>query len=181
MNPKKKMGGLFVVLELAGLLILALAALSVPMRHGARFWEAIGVLPQIVLWFIPILFAFPVVLYLVNRLRPEWAPRAIPRVDDASAGTLAYLADAIRQARSSQLARTRIATQIVRLAVRIDAQRFELSDDEAWERVRERCRRLEPDLARFLEREQLGTMSSTVFQSNLRRTIAFLERESEEA
>ena len=180
MRPKK-MEGLFLILELTGLLVLALFALSVPMRHGARFWEAVAVLPQVVLWFVPILFAFPVLLFLANRLRPEWAPRATPRVEDASVGTLGYLADAIRQSRSSHLARSRVASQLVRLAVRIDAQRFELREEDAWALVRERCRALEPDLARFLEREDLGAMSGTTFQSYVRRTVAFLERESEEA
>ncbi len=178
---KKKMEFSFVVLELAGLLALALLALSIPMRHGARFWEAVAVLPQIVLWFVPILFALPVLLFFANRLRPEWAPRATPRVEDASAGSLAHLVNAIRRSRSSHLARSRVASQLVRLAVRIDAERFEMHEEEAWTLVRERCRKLEPDLAGFLEQEDLGALSGAAFQSYVRRTVAFLERESEEA
>ncbi len=178
---RQKMEGTFVVLELAVLLALTLFALSIPMRHGARFWEAVAVLPQIVLWFVPILFALPVLLFFANRLRPERAPRATPRIEDSSAGTLAYLVDAIRQSRSSHLARSRVASQLVRLAVRIDAQRFDMREEEAWTLVRERCRKLEPDLAAFLEREDLGALSGTAFHSYIRRTVAFLERESEEA
>ncbi|MEN6369352.1 MAG: hypothetical protein ABFD77_06600 [Thermotogota bacterium] len=177
----KKMEGPFVVLELAVLLALVLFALWTPMRHGARLWEAIAVLPQMVLWFVPILFALPVVLFLANRLRPERAPRATPRLKDASANTLAFLADAVRASRSSHLARSRVTTQLLRLAVRIEAHRSELPEEDAWTLFRQRCRELEPDLARFLAREDLSALSGTEFQSWIRRTVAFLERESEEA
>ncbi len=180
MKPTKG-EGLYLAVALGALLLLVLYALSIPMRHGARPWEAVAVLPQVVLWFIPLVFAFPVLVYFANQLRPHWVPRATPQVEDPSAGTLAFLADAIRASRSSPLARSRVMSQLVRLAVRIVAQRFELPEEDAWATFREHCRKLEPDVARFLEREDPGAVPHSQFDSYVRRTIAFLERESEEA
>jgi hypothetical protein len=179
---KRKMGdGIFLVIASAALLLLVIYALSFPMRHGARPWEAIAVLPQIVLWFLPLLFALPIILYFASRLRTRWVPRVVPRVEDASAGSLAALCDVIRASRSSHFARSRVTSQLVRLAVRIVAQRIDLPEEEAWQRFRGHCRASDPDVAHFLEREDPGAMSWAMFQSYLRKTVAYLEHESEEA
>jgi hypothetical protein len=166
--------------SLLGLLLLVGYALSIPMRNGARLWEAIAVIPQAVLWYVPVLFALPILITLAWRLRPEWTPRSTPQLDVPS-GSLAFFADVLRRSRTSQLARARVVGQLVRLAVRIVAQRQMIREEEAWSLIRSHCETRDPDVGRFLDGADLAGMSADRFRSLVLRTIELLERESEEA
>jgi hypothetical protein len=168
-------------LLLLGLLLLVAYALSIPMRNGARLWEAVAVIPQIVLWYVPLLFAIPVLVWLAWQLRPDWTARSSPRLEEDSVpGTLAFFADVLRRAPLSPLARSRVVGQLVRLAVRIVAQRRMIHEEEAWRVVRHHCEERDPEVGRFLDGVGLAQMPANRFRALMIRTIELLDRESEE-
>ena len=163
------------------LLLLLLAALSVPMRRGASLWEAIAVLPQAVLWIIPIVVATPVLVALALRVRPHWHSLRNPNPDALPTGSLAPLADTLRRAGESRLCRSHVVARLVRLATHLAASRREGNEDDAWERAQRRLETTAPHVAAFLRHEGTAHLSGAEFRDLVDQTLGALERQQEEA
>jgi hypothetical protein len=73
-----------------------------------------------------------------------------------------------------------VVGQLVRLAVRIVAQRNLVGEEDAWALLRERCRARDPEVGTFLENERLEEMSPETFRALVERSIEFLEQVNEE-
>jgi len=165
---------------LAGLLVV-LCALAVPMRHGASLWEAIAVLPQAVLWPVPVALALPLVFALALRVRPRWRQRVDPDRDVLSNGSLAALADLLRRSADGRWARSRAVARLVHLSTHVACLRYATAEEEAWAAFQRETTRREPEIARFLRREGLFSMSGETFASLVDRTLTYLEQYEQEA
>ncbi len=164
-----------------GFFLLALGyAFSVPLRRGARLFEAISVVPQAVLWIVPPILLLPLWVYLATRIRQDWAAKHAPPLDRRSSGSLRYFAELLRRTPTSSLARSRALGQTVRLAVRIASHRNRVGRNAAWRVFEEQNRRRAPEVARFLERHDLSGHTPEEFLRLLRRTLIELEHEWEE-
>jgi hypothetical protein len=163
------------------LLLLLLAALSVPMRRGASLWEAIAVLPQAVLWIIPIVIATPILLALALRVRPHWHSLRDPTPDTVPTGSVAPLADALRRAGESRLSRSHVVARLVRLSTNLTASQNEGNEEDAWEHARRRLETTAPHVAAFLRREGIAHLSRSEFCDLVDQTLSTLERQQKEA
>lgn len=164
----------------AGLLVVV-AALAVPMRRGASLWEAIAVLPQAVLWVVPLVFAVPPLLALVARVRPRLHHRPDPDRDALPTGSLASLAELLRRAIDGRWARSRVAARLTRVAVHVACVRYSADEDEAWEMFRAEAARRAPEVERFLRRDGLFNLSGDAFADLVDRTLTYLETFEQEA
>lgn len=180
MEKKRASLGFVAFAVLAGLLIV-LCALAVPMRRGASLWEAIAVLPQAVLWPIPILLALPALFSLAFRVRPQRAHRPDPDRDVLSGGSLATLAELLRRATDGRWARFRVASRLTRLAIHVACLRHGVSEEEAWARFQRETAEGDPEVARFLRREGLFNLTGEAFAALVDRTLTYLERYEQEA
>lgn len=162
-------------------LLLLLSALSVPMRRGASLWEAIAVLPQAVLWIIPVVAATPILVALALRVRPHWHSLRDPSPDAVPTGSLAPLADALRRAGESRLSRSHVVARLVRLSTSLAASRREGNEEDAWEQAQRRLETTAPHLAAFLRHEGSAHPSGSEFRDLVDQTLNALERQQEEA
>jgi hypothetical protein len=163
------------------LLLLLLAALSVPMRRGASLWEAIAVLPQAVLWIIPIVTATPILLALALRVRPHWHSLRDPTPDAVPTGSVAPLADALRRAGESRLSRSHVVARLVRLSTNLTASQNESNEEDAWEHAQRKLETTAPHVAAFLRREGMAHLSGSELCDLVDQTLSILERQQEEA
>ncbi len=179
MSQKSSLGPVGVTILM--LLLAFVAALTVPMRHGASVWEAIALLPQAVLWVVPVIFATPILVALAARIRPHWHRLRDPEPTVVPAGSLAPLAEAIRAAPQSRLARSRVLARLARLAADLAVAEYGGTEESAWPKLLEVLRARHPEVARFLQREDgLGT-SAEGFMERVTETLEVLERQAEEA
>jgi hypothetical protein len=164
------------------LVLLMLAALSVPMRRGASLWQAIAVLPQPVLWAVPIVVAAPVLAALALRVRPHWHSVRDKSRDTVPTGSLRTLADAIRRASDSRFARSHVVARLVRLSTSLAAAHGAVSEEEAWQLAQRRLEETAPHVAAFLRREESAAhLSRAEFRQLVEDTLTHLERQQEEA
>ena len=167
--------------SVALLLMLFLVALSVPMRRGATLWQAIAVLPQPVLWIVPILVAAPVLLTLAFGIRPHWHSVLDKDRDVVPAGSLGPLADALRRASGSRFSRSQVVGRLVRLSTNLAASTDGGTEQEAWERAQRRLDIVAPHVAAFLRHEDTLHLSGSEFRDLVDETVGHLERQQEEA
>ncbi len=163
------------------LVFLFVGALTVPMRHGATFWEAIAVLPQAVLWVVPTVFATPVLLALAFRVRPHWHRLRDPEPPALPSGSLAPIVDALRAVEGSRLARSRVHARLARLAADVAVCQYGGTEESAWETSKRRLRERNPKVAKFLAREGTLHLSGDEFVHLVEETLAELERQQQEA
>lgn len=166
-----------------GLSLLMLAALSVPMQRGASLWQAIAVLPQAVLWAIPLVVAAPVLFALALRIRPHWHSVRDRARDDVPTGSLGPLADALRRAGESRFSRSQVIARLIRLSTNLAASRADgaETEDVAWEHARRKLEEAVPRVAAFLRHEQVPLLSRAEFRDLVDETLRYLERQQEEA
>jgi hypothetical protein len=170
-----------VALLVLTLLLVFLAALSVPMRRGASLWEAIAVLPQSVVWTLPIVIATPILAALALRVRPHWHSLRDPSPDAVPTGSLAPLADALRRTGESRLARSHVVARLVRLSTNLTASQSKGNEESAWEHTQRRLETTAPHVAAFLRREGIAHLSRSEFRDLVDQTLSVLERQQEEA
>jgi len=167
------------LLTLAGLLVV-LCVLAIPMRRGATLWEAIAVLPQAVLWPVPVAFALPPLFSLAARVRPRLRRRPSPDRQALPVGSLAALADLLRRATDGRWARSRVASRLTRLAIHTACLRFGASEEEAWALFRREADERAPEVSRFLRREGLLGLSGEAFAALVDQTLTYLEQYEQE-
>ncbi len=177
---KKSSPGPVALMVLTGLIVI-LCALAVPMRRGATLWEAIAVLPQAVLWPIPIALALPALVSLGLRVRPRRVHRPDPDRDPLSDGSLAAFADLLRRATDGRWARSRASSRLAHLAMHVASVRHGTSEDVAWALFQRETAEREPDVARFFRREGLFSLSGEEFADLVERTLTYLEHYEQEA
>ncbi len=163
------------------LLFLLFALLAAPMRHGASLWEAIAVLPQAVLWVIPPALAMPILLALAFRIRPHWNRLRDPELTVVPTGSLAPLAESLRRAGESRLARSRVVSRLVRISTDIAVCQYGGAEEWASDVARERLRVMDPRVAEFLERHETLDLSGPEFRNLVEDSLAELERQQQEA
>jgi hypothetical protein len=162
-------------------LVVVLCALAVPMHRGASLWEAIAVLPQAVLWPVPIALALPVLVALATRVRPRRKHRRDPDRDILSSGSLGAFADLLRRAAEGRWARSRVVARLARLAIHTASLRHAASEEEAWALFQKETTARDPEVARFLRREGLFNLSGEAFAALVDRTLTYLEKYEQEA
>jgi hypothetical protein len=159
-------------------IVIIAAALSVPLRLGASLGEAIAVLPQRVLWIVPLALTLPVLLAFAARLRPPHRSRQPdPATDPFPVGRVAALADAIRAARTVRFARYRVVEHLVELGTYVAAECRHTTDPQAaWRILKEDLAGNEPDAASFLRSEGLHLLTGEAVVAMVDRSLAALER-----
>jgi hypothetical protein len=177
----KRSSSLAPTVGVLALLFLLFALLAAPMQHGASLSEAIAVLPQAVLWVIPTALATPILLALAFRIRPRWNRLRDPELTVVPTGSLAPLAESLRRAGESRLARARVVSRLVRISVDIAICQYGGSEEWASDFARERLRATAPDVATFLERHETQNLSSEDFRKLVEDSLAELERQQQEA
>ncbi len=177
----KRPAGLVPAVAVLGLLFLLFALLAAPMHHGASLWEAISVLPQAVLWVIPPALATPILFALASRLRPHWHRLRDPVPTVVPTGSLAPLAESLRRAGDSRLARSRVVSRLVRISTDIAVCQYGGAEEWASEVARQRLRAVDPRVAEFLERQETLELSGAQFADLVEDSLAELERQQQEA
>jgi hypothetical protein len=177
----KRPAGLAPALGVLALLFLLFALLSAPMRHGASLWEAIAVLPQAVLWIIPPALATPILLALAFRIRPRWNRLRDPELTVVPTGSLAPLAESLRRASESRLARSRVVSRLVHISTDIAICQYGGAEEWASEMARRRLRAIDPRIAEFLEHHETLDLSDAEFRNLVEDSLAELERQQQEA
>lgn len=163
------------------LVFVLLALLAEPLQSGASLGEALAVLPQAVIWMIPIVLGTPIVIALALRVRPHWHRMRDPEPTLLPGGSLAPLARSLRLVGESRLAQARVVQRLTRIATDLTACQYGGSDEWAWDTARKRLQESNPRVARFLEHHEMMNLSGPEFSDLVRETLACLERQQEEA
>jgi hypothetical protein len=151
------------------------------MQHGASLWQALAILPQAVVWLIPVVLVTPILAALALRVRPHWHRLRDPEPTVLPAGSLAPLARSLRLVGESRLAQARVARRLVRIGTDLAMCQHGGTEERAWEIARQRLRETNPRVAEFLEHHEMMNLSGPEFSELVREALACLERQQEEA
>jgi hypothetical protein len=96
-------------------------------------------------------------------------------------GSLAPLAESLRRAGDSRLARSRVVSRLVRISTDIAVCQYGGAEEWASEVARQRLRATDPRVAEFLERQETLELSGAQFAELVEDSLAELERQQQEA